>query len=111
LNGISEALRVELQNSGIHVSLVNPAATETEFGDNVRQGDVKEKFKNIGYIQSADTVAAAIVRCIKDPKAEVYPNRLSRLLVWANSMAPSLVDRVMSHFLRQRMRAATGTSK
>jgi len=111
LNGISEALRVELQNSNIHVSTVNPAATETEFGDKVRYGDVSEKFKNVGYVQSADAVAASIVRCIKEPKAEVYPNRLSRLLVWTNSLAPSLVDKVMTHFFRERMRAVAGPGK
>jgi short-subunit dehydrogenase len=111
LNGISEALRIELGNSNIHVSTVNPAATETEFGDRVRYGDVTEKFKNIGYVQSADAVAASIVRCIKEPKVEVYPNRLSRLLVWTNSLAPSLVDKVMTHFFRERMRAAAGPGK
>src|SRR5436189_5654885 len=73
LNGISESLRVELQGSGIHVSVINPAGTKTEFGDAIRLGDVKERFKTIGRIQSAEEVAESIVRCIKQPKIEVYP--------------------------------------
>jgi short-subunit dehydrogenase len=110
LHGISEALRLEVQNSGIHVSIVNPAATETEFGDNVRYGDVTKKFKAMGHVQSADTVAAAIVQCIKQPKAEVYTNRWSRLLVWGNAIAPSLVDKIVTRAFRERLRARVDVS-
>ena len=98
LNGISEALRIELKDSNIDVSIVSPAATETEFGDQVRQGDVNVKFKAIGHVQTSEEVAAAIVRCIKIPKIEVFPNRTSRLLAWANALAPSLVDKIMMPF-------------
>jgi short-subunit dehydrogenase len=111
LNGISESLRVELRGSGIDVSIINPAATQTEFIDNVRLGDVKSSFKPMGHVQSAEEVAASIVRCIKNPKAEVYPYRVGRLLVWANAIAPSLVDTVMMRFFRERIgaRANVGT--
>src|SRR5262249_41251782 len=105
LNGISEALRVEMQGSGIEVSVINPAATRTEFGANVRQGDVTAKFNAIGRVQSAEEVGAAIVQCIKKPKAEVYPYRVSRLLVWINAVSPSLVDKVMKRFYSERLRA------
>jgi short-subunit dehydrogenase len=111
LNGMSEALRIELQGSGIDVSIINPAATETEFGDSVRYGDVKEKFKAMGRVQSSDEVAAAIVRCIKDPKIEVYPYGLSKLLAWGNAIAPSLIDKIIMRAYRDRMRARASASK
>lgn len=110
LHGISEALRVELQGSGIDVSIINPAATRTEFGNNVRYGDVTRKFKPIGHVQRAEEVAAAIAQCIREPKAEVYPLRRSRLLVWANAVSPTLVDKLMTRFLRERMRARVNAS-
>ena len=110
MQGISEALRVEMRNSGIQVSIINPAATQTEFGANVRYGDVQQKFKHMGHIQPADEVAAAIVRCIKEPKAEVYPYRLSRFLVWVNAVAPTLVDKIMTRFFRERTRARVNAS-
>ncbi len=110
LHGISEALRVELQDSGIDVSIINPSATQTEFGDNVRHGDVTQKFKAMGHIQPAEEVARAIVQCIKDPKVEVYPYRLSRFLAWANAVAPSLVDKIMTRFFRDRIRARVNAS-
>jgi short-subunit dehydrogenase len=111
LHGITESLRVELKDIGIHVSLVNPAATRTEFGDNVRLGDVTKKFAPIGHVQSAEEVAAAIVSCIKRPRAEVYPNALSRFVVWANAFAPRAVDALMMRFLRQRLAARAPVSK
>jgi len=110
LQGISEALRVELYGSGIDVSIINPAATQTEFGDSVRHGDVTQKFKAMGHIQSAEEVAGAIVQCIKNPKVEVYPYRTSRLLVWANAAAPSLVDKIIRRFFRERIRARANAS-
>jgi len=94
-------LRVELHGSGIDVSIINPGATQTEFGDSIRHGDVTQKFKAMGHVQSAEEVAQAIVRCIKYPKVEVYPYRTSRLLVWANAVAPSLVDKIIRRFLRE----------
>src|SRR5438093_9301661 len=110
LQGFSEALRVELQGSGIDVSIINPAATQTEFGDNIRYGDVRQRFKAMGHIQSAEEVAAGIIRCIKHPRAEVYPYRISRILVWLNAVAPSLVDKIMTRFFRERLRATSPTS-
>jgi short-subunit dehydrogenase len=110
LNGMSEALRVELQGSGINVSIINPAATDTEFGNSVRYGDVKEKFKAMGRVQSSEEVAAAIVRCIKDPKIEVYPYGLGKLLAWGNAIAPSLVDKIIMRAYRDRIRARASGS-
>ncbi|PYR95760.1 MAG: hypothetical protein DMG12_28025 [Acidobacteria bacterium] len=71
-----------------------------------RYGQVKRKFKPTGHIQSAGEVAEAIVRCIQKPKIEVYPNRSSRFLVWANAIAPGLVDKIVIRYLRDRLNAA-----
>lgn len=109
LQGISEALRVELEGSGINVSIICPGATETEFGQSIRHGDVSEKFRAIGHVQSADEVARCIVQCIKKPKAEVYPYTASRFLVLANAAAPSLVDKIMMRFFGERLRARSGS--
>jgi len=93
------------------VSIIYPAATQTEFGDHVRYGDVKTRFKSLGRIQSAEEVAAAIVQCIKHPKVEVYPYGVSRVLAWANALAPSLVDRIMIRFFNDRVKAISAEHK
>jgi short-subunit dehydrogenase len=111
LNGISEALRIEMKDSNIDVSIVSPAATKTEFGDQVRHGDMNAKFKAIGHVQTSEAVAAAIVRCIRSPKIEVFPNRTSLLLAWANAVAPSLVDRIVLRFFRKRVEALSTAEK
>jgi short-subunit dehydrogenase len=103
LNGISESLRVEVKDAGIDVTIVNPAATRTDFGDNVRRVDVAAKFKSLGHVQSAEEVAAAVVRCMKRPKPEVFPYGVSRVLVWANAFSPALVDRIMTRIYRRRV--------
>jgi short-subunit dehydrogenase len=105
LQGISESLRLEVKNYGIDVSIVNPAATHSEFGEHVRQSKVGTSFKATGYVQSAEKVATAIVQCIKHPKLEVFPNRPSRFLAWASAFTPGLVDRVLARYFRDRIRA------
>ena len=105
LGGISESLRVELREAGIHVSLVYPVATDTEFFSAVRRGDVKGNFSPSGYVQPAREVARAIARCIRRPRAEVYPYRRTRFLVWFNAMFPTVVDRIMTPYVRERLEA------
>ncbi len=108
LDGLTQALRLELKDSGIDVCLINPAGTQTEFFEQVRRGDVAGKFRPMGHIQPASAVAEAIVRCIRKPRIEVYPYRVSRIVAWANAVAPSLVDRMMIPFFHDRIRAKTG---
>jgi short-subunit dehydrogenase len=108
LNGVTEALRLELKASGIDVSLINPASTRTEFHEHVIRGDVLSRFKPLGPVQSVEVVADAVVQCIRRPRPEVYPNRVSRFVVWANALAPALVDKFMIPYFRDRMRAKAG---
>jgi short-subunit dehydrogenase len=107
LDGITQSLRLELKDSRIDVSLINPAATATEFAEKIRRGDIVGKFKPLGHVQPAQVVAQAIVDCIRKPKIEVYPYRLSRGFAWLNAIAPSIVDKVMMPYFRERFRAKT----
>jgi short-subunit dehydrogenase len=108
LQGISESLRLEVKDAGIDVSIVSPAATESEFGENVRRGRIKARFKPTGAVQSAQEVARSIVQCIRHPKLEVYPNRSSRLLTWASVLSPAIVDRVIANYYKERFRVIRG---
>jgi short-subunit dehydrogenase len=111
LNGITESLRIEVKRSNIDVSIISPAATRTEFGEHVRRGNFTQRYNPVGGVQSAEEVAASIVRCIKDPKVEVFPNRLSRLLAWGNALVPSVVDKIMTRFYRGRIPAVPALKK
>jgi short-subunit dehydrogenase len=109
LNGLSEALRIELKGSNILVSLISPASTESEFWSALRKGDVDasqtQAFKPIGREQTSQDVAEAIVRCVRNPKIEIYPYWPSRFVATLNAIAPSLVDSGTYRFLRNRLRA------
>jgi short-subunit dehydrogenase len=105
LNGLSEALRLEVRDAHIHLSLVYPASTMSEFRDSTRRGDVIGSFKAIGPQQTSEEVAESIVRCVRDPKLEVYPYWPSRFVAWLNTMAPSLLDALTMRYLRDRLRA------
>src|SRR5439155_12488898 len=93
MNGLTESLRTELKGSGIDISLVLPISTATEFFVAAKNKS-NHPGRPLGIVQSAQQVAEAIVKCAKNPKAEVLPYRPSRLLMLLNSISPSLVDRV-----------------
>ena len=96
LGAVSEALRLELRGSGIHVSLVYPIYTLTEF----HQAETRRMtMRRAGPTQSAETVARAILRCVRRPRPEVYPYRPARLLASLSALFPGLVDRVMDRAL------------
>ena len=96
LGAISEALRLGLRDTGIVVSLVYPIYTETEF----HQAETRRmEIRRTGPIQSAETVARAILRCVRRPRPEVYPYRPARLLAGLAALVPGLVDRVMGRAL------------
>ena len=68
LVGLSEALRQGLRGTGIQVSIVYPIDTESEFHHVKLKKTEQPRY---GPIQSAATVARAIVRCARRPRPEV----------------------------------------
>jgi len=97
LGGLSEALRVELVGTGIPVSVVYPIGTATEFHEvEARRAGPGPH----GPIQSAEHVARCILRCVRRPRAEVYPFRPSWFLSLASVIAPRLVDAGLRRLLR-----------
>jgi NADP-dependent 3-hydroxy acid dehydrogenase YdfG len=94
---LTEALRGELLGSGIAACSVHPIGTATEFGEVAARASAPGAGGGpVGPQQTADDVARAIVRCARRPRPEVYPHRLSRLLVVANAAWPALLDRVFA---------------
>jgi short-subunit dehydrogenase len=103
--GLAESLRSELAGSAIHVSVVLPVSTETEFFD-VMTGETGTMVTRaaVGPRQSAETVANAIARALDRPVPEIYPHAKSRALVVFNALAPGWCDRVVKRFGRKPVR-------
>ncbi len=101
--GFAECLRTEFSGTGIHVSLVLPVSTETEFWAAMDR-DYGYSVEGLGPKQSADTVARAVVNCVRRPVPEVYPHFTSRALPILNAIAPGFTDAVVRRYGRRRER-------
>lgn len=97
LRGLSESLRIELKPQGVDLLLVSPGTTETEFYDNVVHGRGQVPWPK-GRGVSAEKVASATLRAMRRGKREIIPNFAGRLLVWASSWVPAIVDRFMIRY-------------
>lgn len=104
--GLAECLRAEVAGSDIHVSVVCPISTKTEFVKVMVRETGSDVSQALGPGQSVEEVAEAIARAIDHPVPEVYPYLKSRGLVWLNAIAPGLCDRVVKKFGRQPVRPA-----
>jgi short-subunit dehydrogenase len=98
---LGESLRVELAGAGVHVSVVFPVSTTTEFHETIKR-EFGHAEAPLGPSQSAEEVARVIAWCLEHPRAEVYPYWKSRALVILNAVAPGLVDRFMEKYERRR---------
>ena len=98
--GLGESVRAELAGTGIHVTMVYPISTETEF----RSAMVREwglDVAGVGPRQSPDHVADAMVRALRRPRADIYPMRLTRVIPAASALLPGLADWVSARFTRK----------
>ena len=98
------ALRIELAGSGVACSTVFPVQTTTEFsvrttaesaGKAIMTGSGRKS-------QTPETVAAAIVRCLRKPKGEVWTSRTTRLAFALATAWPGLADRAIAREWKKR---------
>jgi short-subunit dehydrogenase len=99
--GFAESLRAEFAGTDIHVSVVFPVSTDTEFKQAMER-DFGHSVSGLGPRQPVDDVARAIVACIRRPSPEVYPHASSRGLAVLNAVAPGLTDRLVRKYGRRR---------
>ena len=99
--GFAEALRTEFAGTDIHVSVVLPISTETEFRSAMAR-DYGHTVSGLGPKQSADDVAGSVVACIRRPVPEVYPLARSRGLTILTAIAPGFTDRLVRKYGRRR---------
>jgi short-subunit dehydrogenase len=99
--GFAESLRAEFAGTGVHVSVVLPVSTESEFREAMTR-DYGYTVRGLGPKQPAAAVAGAVVAAIRRPAAEVYPHAASRGLTIVNALAPGLTDRIVRKYARRR---------
>ena len=98
LNAFSESIRVELKPDNVRVVSFYPGVTATNFGDNLLTGPTSVKGKGRAKVTSAEDVGKAIVKAaIKEPR-DAYPTLFDRVFVWASTLAPWLMDRMLARY-------------
>lgn len=99
------AMRIELADSGVHVSTVHPIGTRTEFFDTARElsGGKRTSIQTPeSFRQPAETVARAIVRCLQRPRGEVWTSIPMRAALSLATLMPRLADRMLIRKMRGR---------
>lgn len=97
-NHIGRAMRLELEAKGIAVSTVHPISTTTELFDVVKKRSDRPELAGHtprAFTQSAETVAACTVACLRRPKPEVWTGirgRITRFGMAINMLLPGLPD-------------------
>jgi NADP-dependent 3-hydroxy acid dehydrogenase YdfG len=98
--GFIEGLRAEFSGTDLRASVIYPVSTVTEFHQAIAR-DFGQAVKGKGPKQSADRVAHAIVECMVNPRAEVYPFGNAKWLAVLSVVAPAQADKFMKRFGRR----------
>jgi 3-oxoacyl-[acyl-carrier protein] reductase len=99
--GLTEALAVEVEQYGVHVSLVNPGVVATDFGNARGHPYDRDRPKPI----SADNVAQAVVTAIERSTRESYVPRAFRAAVAVRHLVPPVFRAGTASSFRKELRA------
>jgi short-subunit dehydrogenase len=98
---------VELRGRGVRVSTVHPIGTRTEFFDTAHSKSEDAKFTKRTprfAMQHPETVAKAIVKCLRRPKPEVWTSFPTRTAIGIAAMFPKATDAVMRRMMRDGLK-------
>ena len=102
------AMRHELRGTGVHVSSVHPVGTKTEFFDEAAKKSNGGKLSLAGsserFMQTPEKVAGVMLRCLRKPKGEVWPNPVARYGFGMSVMMPGVTDWVLGRMVEKRGR-------
>ncbi|USN98528.1 MAG: SDR family oxidoreductase [Phycisphaeraceae bacterium] len=100
------AMRHELSPRGVHVSTVHPIGTRTDFRDTARAHSgstpAMDEQTQGPFVQPAETVADAVVRCLRQPRGEVWTSLSVRLAMAVALACPGLADWGLGRMARKK---------
>lgn len=103
---MGRALDVELREFNVRCSTVHPVGTKTEFWDEMeaKQGKPTIGGSSTAFMQTSDTVARAIVRCLRKPKPEVWTTTGARFGLIASGFFPRTTGFLMRKAIGKRLK-------
>jgi len=97
ISAFSDALRQELHGSGIYVSVMHPALTQTSMLSHVSPADMPPSFRRMTPI-TAESVAEAVLKAVDKKHYRVIVPSQSKRLLLADAISPRLGDRIVRMF-------------
>ena len=113
LRGLAEALRAELQGTGVHVAIVYPPDTETpQLAEENRTKPVETKAITAGGgVWSADDVARVTLRGIARRRFAITPGLPITALAWLHSILAPVLHWSFDRTARRARRQAGGVHR
>ena len=96
LQGFAEALRLELRPHGVHVGVVCPARTETDFFNRMTYS-VPQTSRRAVPTRPPSRVADAILRCSMRRRREIVVSPEGKLFAFVGLHFPRLTDMLLSY--------------
>jgi len=94
ITGFTSSLRQELRGSGINVSIIHPALTQTPLLEHVRPEDMPPPFRRFTPIP-VETVGKAVLDGIYNNKPRIIVPFQPKLLLFADAISPKIGDMVV----------------
>ncbi|MEO1477949.1 MAG: SDR family NAD(P)-dependent oxidoreductase [Bacteroidota bacterium] len=103
---MGRALDVELREFNVRCSTVHPVGTKTEFFTDMekRQGTLTVAGSSQALMQTPEKVANAIVRCLRNPKPEIWTSLGARYTMIAAGFVPRLTGFAMRKAIGKRLK-------
>ncbi|MGW8258416.1 MAG: SDR family NAD(P)-dependent oxidoreductase, partial [Thermoguttaceae bacterium] len=98
VQGFSDSIRAEFVRYGIDVLVVCPGTTETEFFDSVVEKTAEPNWPEHAAV-SAEHVARAMVKSMRNGRHEIIPYSLGKILCRLQRLSPALMDRLMARYV------------
>ena len=98
LHAMADALRVELQEEGLHVQMFYPALTDTPFSDNAVIRSPRPARGRLRPMPAED-VARQMVSAARRGARDHVVTATGRALVRLNDLAPSVVDAILGQVM------------
>ncbi len=94
LSGLTDALRQELRGTGINVSVIHPALTQTPLLSTVAKADMPPPFRNLTPTPVED-VAAAVLDGVHNNRLRTVVSLPPKMLLLADAISPKLGDLIV----------------
>jgi short-subunit dehydrogenase len=105
---LAEALRIELEDEGVHVATCNPLFTSTPMLGRPEEGAAL--LRSMGAVHTADEVAAAIVRGIEKRSSMILPGFKPKAMRFADHWLGAFGHTFMRMTWRRSRRSASARS-